>query len=523
MIYTKIIIPLAYIAATNAYNIKFDVLGFGPISEDQEMDVEAQILEQYYKHEAGQRAQKVQERFQIDWNGIDVDRVVGEMKYDIPGRVGRERCFNIIPPIFTQSTPEVTTRDRYRANNLMAADDEYFPPEFLLNPIQRSGDPPDWDEASQLGLAASPKLPEVDITGITILSRLDPDAWETLGPAGPPPLAIALYSKRDCLSKGHTHNPEAVIRYFEGEGTQFVSMDKLSPNTGAIQAQSWEELDPDSDWWSAAIGGVPIPPKARDTQGGSSPLALGRAASMGPDTTAVDNGLGEEISSTRTDAGDVYLSAKGNGPPRYVRGVVETSLKGGLGGYMAADVLDSMQAMKQNWPEIEDYGYGGSNRMNPRVKATGLEYLDADWATGVGADPDAGTSLSPEVDTDGYETVDAGRSKPKDKAYEPTLYNPLRDPLPKEKLRTAPQLVSEGESSEESIPPPLLRPLSSEENKIPQVQDILELSAQSNTGPVLSPDFEGLGLSPEQENADAIGPWSDTSDEDFVNELDELE
>ncbi|KAF3318138.1 hypothetical protein TWF173_008874 [Orbilia oligospora] len=535
MIYSKAIFFSAYIAATNAYTIKFNVLGFENVSEIRRMEIELHILEQYEAYVArGLELGKVQEPFKVDWDGMDVKRVPEAMGYTIPGTVGRERCFNIIPPIFTQRTPEVVVKDRYKINNLREGDvAEYFPPPFLLNPIQRSKNPPEWDPRLPLNALVAPKLPEVDITEIAIFSRLDPEAWKTLGPAGPPPLAIALYLRRDCLSKGNKHTPDAVIRYFDGEGSQVVPMDKLSPETGTLRAQSWEELDVNSEWWSAAIGEVPVQPKTRygGTQANPGLLSLRPAGSTGSDKTAGSNGSGEKLTPTRTDVGDAYLTANGDRPQQYIKDVVEAGHDFEF--YMADDALDSKQIMRQKWKGLEDYGYGGPNKLKPRVKTTGLEYLTVDWAPEVNTNsaPNSALLSTGGIDADGYETVSPGRRKPEG-GVEFSVYNPFDEPLPKEKNKPTSVFLKENQDSDESILPPLLPLSSSEEGDTIQLQDASELWAQSNAGAAADPDLDALdlyrfrsggmtsgGSDPERE--DAVG--LDILEESYVNELDELE
>ncbi|KAF3205563.1 hypothetical protein TWF191_001817 [Orbilia oligospora] len=510
MIYSKAIIFLAFIAATNAYTIKFNVLGFENVSEVHRAEIEMYILEQYEAYVSrGLELGKAQEPFTVDWDGMGVKRIPEKMGYMIPGRVGRERCFNIIPPIFTQRTPEVVVKDRYKINNLREGDEaEYFPPPFLLNPIQRSKNRPGWDPRSPLNALVAPKLPGVDITEITIFSRLDPEAWKTLGPAGPPPLAIAMYSRRDCLSKGNKHTPEAVIRYFDGEGSQFIPMDKLFPKTGILRAQSWEELDANSGL-----------------------LSLRPAGSTGSDKTAGSNGSGEKLTPTRTDVGDAYLTANGDRPQQYIKDVVEAGYDFEF--YMADDALDSKQIMGQSWKGLEDYGYGGPNKLKPRVKTTGLEYLTVDWTPEVNTNsaPNSDLLSTGGIDADGYETVSPGRRKPEG-SFEFSVYNPFDEPLPKEKYKPTSVFLKENQDSDESILPPLLPLSSSDEGDTLQLQDASELWAQSNAGAAADPDLDALdlyrfrsggmtsgGSDPERE--DAVG--LDILEESYVNELDELE
>ncbi|KAK6350585.1 hypothetical protein TWF718_003774 [Orbilia javanica] len=524
----KITSILVYIAVANAYTIKFDVLGYKPIfSADGKTIINKQVLDQYVAYEAAYRqAQKegVEEpgEFKVNWSEVQAERVPEVIQHNIPGRVGRERCFNIIPPIFTSSTPEVTRKDRFKVNNLVAGHGrEYFPPYPLLNLQQQWEKPSTLDKAPYLMQGVASELPKVEITGITISSRIDPEALETIGPAGPPPLAIALYARRDCLSKSLNHSPDAVIRYFDGEGTQFVSINKLHPDTGILEAQSWEELDQTSDWWSTAIGEAPVP---RTTQTNTGGLTLRPAVSTGSDKTAGSNDSGDKLTPTRAHVGDAYLSAKG-GPPEYKKDVVEIGEDFEF--YMQDDALDSMQSMKRMWPGIEDYGYGGPNKLDPRVKATGSEYLTSDWI--------------PEATYDSEtEEVDPGRGKP-ESDFSPSqkgkigpseflLYNPLSDPLPRERIREREPLLNEGDKSDDSVLPPLI-PDSSSDNELPlQAQDVSELWAQSNTNTITDPEFEALDLYRFRSGGMTSGGSNpeedvrlDILEEDYVNELDELE
>ncbi|KAK6506804.1 hypothetical protein TWF481_005264 [Arthrobotrys musiformis] len=534
MICGKVVIFLAYVAAIRAYTIKFDVLGYEPIfSSDRKTIINQQILDQKAAAKAQAADGGSDQKFNINWNEVQVARIPDVIEHQIPGRVGRERCFNIIPPIFSTSTPEITRKDRFKVNNLMAGhEQEYFPPYSLLDPQQQWQKPSIWDKAPYLREGVASGLPKVEVTGITISSRLDPEALEALGPAGPPPLAIALYSRRDCRSRSMNHAPEAVIRYFDGEGTQFVAMDKLYPNAGILDIQSWEELDPSSDWWFTAIGEALLQPKAHSrTPGINSGIPMPRVASTGSDKTAGSNDSGEKLTPTRVHVGDAYVSSKGTGPPQYIKDVVEVGNEFEF--YMADDALDSIQTMRRNWPGIEDYGYGGPNRLNPRIKMTGSEYLTEDWI--------------PERDSESEtEEVDPGRGRPEDgtsnlspdqgRTRAPdgfALYNPLEDPLPREKNRGGVGFKEEGGESDGSSLPPLV-PDSSSEEEVPQLtlQDASQLWAQSNPDTSSDSDFEALdlyrfrsgGIVPGGNNVGQEEPTRlDILEEDYFNELDELE
>ncbi|KAK6362176.1 hypothetical protein TWF730_005872 [Orbilia blumenaviensis] len=521
----KAVLLLAGIAATNAYIITFDLLGYEPIfAPDRKTVVNRQLIDHIVALKSQAQAEDPTVDLSnivpdIDWDEIQVNRIPEKIEINIAGRVGRERCLNIIPPLFTTATPAVTRKDLFKPNNLIAGHgQEYFPPYSLFNPEQQWQKPSMSEKFPYLREGIASDLPKAEITKITVFSRLDPDALPTVGPAGPPPLAIALYAKRDCKSRGNTHAPEAVIRFWEAEGEQSVVMDKLNPDTGILEAQSWEELDINSDWWATAIGEAVTQPRAV--------TGNVRTTSNGSNQTSYSSDSGEKLTPTRVHVGDAYVSGRRGGPPEYIKNVVEPGENFGL--YLPYEAVESLETMKRKWPIIENHGYGGPNRLEPKVKMTGTEYLTE--------------GLIPEADSDSeIEEVDPGRTKPTVPARE-SLYNPLSDPLPRERVAGPYVTLGEEKSDNSDVLPPLI-PLTSseeektvEEEKLPPLADMSQLWAPSNANSFIDPDFEALdlfrmrsggmnsaisgGSNPDPEE---VAGLDILAEEDYVNELDELE
>ncbi|KAK6534851.1 hypothetical protein TWF281_006150 [Arthrobotrys megalospora] len=523
MVHFKIFILLAYIAITNAYTISFNLLGYESIFSPHGSEViNEQVVQEFQRAslEAQMSGGGAKKDPEIDWSRIEVKRKPEVIQIDIPGKVGRERCFNIIPPLFSGGTPITTRKDLFKPHNLRQGHSQpYFPPKSLFSPQEQFEKPTIGDIMPYLrdpgGISSI--LPKAEITKITINSTLDPQALENLGPAGPPPLAIALYAKRDCLSKTNRHAPETVIRYFEGEGLQFVAMDKLYPNTGILEAQSWEELDETSEWWAQAIGHTPIQRR------GPAVATAGRTESTG--STAHSNESDEKFTPTRVHPGDAYVSG-----PKYKTDVVGI---GNFGFYTIDEVLDSTQTMNTRWPDIEDYGYSGPRRLDPQVKKTGSEYLDE------GRIPETDVSSTEEIDTGSgdpgvLETnfMPAGVNNP----GRWLLYNPLKEGLLIERIRPGSVTFKEdlNESSGSTLPP--LVPDSSDDGSTPPLEDTTGQRPQNLIDTETLSDFERLdlyrvrsggmasggiasgGSNPEQEEDVA-----EILQEDYVNELDELE
>ncbi|KAF3926074.1 hypothetical protein ABW20_dc0109610 [Dactylellina cionopaga] len=285
-------------------------------------------------------------------------RVDEAIYHDIPGLPGRNRCFNIISPIFDENTPIGVSRlDKFRGNNRIGAEQKYYYPDTLRHP-----DDPVYgfvDIAPLMAEEFSRPLPDIEISEITVESILDLSLQKRLGASGPPPAAIALYTRRNCVNNANIYNPVAIIRFYTGNGSQTAEMVKmlLKNQDGApsatLEAQSWEELDEDSNWWSKVIAGRPVSypePKLQLDSESELPSFL-------PD---------------RVMPGDGYVI--GNDPWR--KNVVDMS-----GLYFAddEDVLQSLEDAEAQWPGITDYGYFGDDRMNPQVRPTGDEYLSDNW------------------------------------------------------------------------------------------------------------------------------------------------
>ncbi|EPS39322.1 hypothetical protein H072_6916 [Dactylellina haptotyla CBS 200.50] len=332
MTYSKCFLISALIASANAYSIAFDVLG--------------------YDHTT---------------NPV---RRVGEMLwYDIPGQVGRDRCFNIIPPLFDESTPLREMKDVYKANNMRQRIPEYFYSDTLRDPATPKFSL--YDKAPYLSEGVEGELPDIEITEIAVESIFDPESVAQLGAAGPVPQAIAFYARRDCVSRANFRQPGFIIRFHQGEGLQIIGMNNVFPETGTVQIQSWEEVDENSRLWKAYISALPIRPKD---------VLNKNYNSDSEGTTYSDEPDEGPKRSDRLAPGDGYVV----GPQPWRQDVVE--LDGFVPDGMLYEAHDSLDMMKNLWPGIEDYGYYGDDRTDPQVRPDGSEYIYEDWA------PDEGFS-----------------------------------------------------------------------------------------------------------------------------------
>ncbi|KAK6541446.1 hypothetical protein TWF694_007257 [Orbilia ellipsospora] len=291
-----------------------------------------------------------------------VERIPEVIAYDIPGRPGRERCLNIIPPIFREATPAITQDDLYKANNMRDWVSEYFYPDTLRPPGDRKLTL--YEKIPYLNQGIEGEYPRIHITEFAVEAILDPAFSMVVGPVGPLPRAIAFYTSRDCLSRSGFHNPIAVVRLHEGEGVEVVEISSLF-DSGEMEAQSWEELDENSTMWKRFIGGLPIRPMER---------TYPNYNSDSEGTTYSDEPEEGIRRSDRMAPGD----ARVDGVNPWKRNVV--ILEDFVGNEMIDDLQDSLETANSEWPGIEDWGYYG-DKDKPQVRPTGGEYLEQDWVS----------------------------------------------------------------------------------------------------------------------------------------------
>ncbi|KAF3913771.1 hypothetical protein AA313_de0210215 [Arthrobotrys entomopaga] len=291
-----------------------------------------------------------------------VERVAEVIAYDIAGRPGRERCLNIIPPIFDEKTPAHRRKDLYKANNLRQWLPEYFFPDTLRRPE----DPKLtlYEKIPYLTQGFGSEYPRIQITEFAVEAILDPELSEVVGPVGPLPRAMAFYTSRDCVSRSGFHIPIAVIRLYEGEGVEIVDMSSLF-ESGKMEAQSWEELDENSTMWKRFISGLPIRSTERTNPNYNSD-SEGTTYSDEP-----EEGLKR---SDRLAPGD----ARVDGMNPWKRNVVikEEFVPNDTIG----DLQDSLETANSMWPDIQDWGYYG-DKDKPQIRPTGGEYLERDWVS----------------------------------------------------------------------------------------------------------------------------------------------